>query len=645
MLFGNTQDKDPMDPKDIRNLFIFLILAAFVYFTYDALILRPQTEALQKARHIEEIQKQAGLTPGPVSAPKPEPRDKVLSQQERVYFRNKEIAGSIALTGARMDDLSLLRFRKDFGNEEPVHLLSPDTTEAPRMIDYGWIAETPSTRVPNADSVWRVRGPAELSPEIPVTLVWDNGAGLTFEREFSIDNSYLFTIKQSVTNTSGKSVTLYPYGSVSQKGVHGDAQNPWFMHEGPIGWVGDQLVEHKYGKMRKEPAQGFEADKGWTGLTDKYWLAALFPPQNASARYNFTYKGDLKDPQNNGLYQADFTGSALTLAPGQSGSVTSHAFTGAKEVLILEDYGQRLNIPHLDLAVDFGWLWFLSKPFFYGLHYLGKWTGNMGVAIILLTIIIRSAVFPLTNTSYRSFARMKKVAPEVSALRESCAGDKPRLQQELVKLYEREGVNPMAGCFPILLQIPIFFALYKTLFVTIEIRHAPFFGWIHDLSAPDPTTLFNLFGLIEWTPPVFLHNVGIWPCIMLLIMIVQKKLNPPPQDAIQRDMANYFPFLITYMLSKFAAGLVLYWTFSALIGLIQQMIIMRANGVPIYLFGQYPGEEKLEKQVREGPAAHPLIEMAEHKAEEALFRDQNETAEIKKISPPKSAQKKKKKKK
>ena len=337
----------------------------------------------------------------------------------------------------------------------------------------------------------------------------------------------------------------------------------------------------------------------------------------------------------------DYTASAVSIPAGSSADVTSHIFVGAKEVLVLEDYKDNLNIPHFDLAVDFGWFWFMTMPFFFALHYLHLAIGNMGVAIICLTIIIRMLTYPLTATSFRSFAKMKKVNPQIVELRSKYGNDKQRLQQEIVELYSREGVNPMSGCLPILIQIPIFFSLYKVFFVTIEMRHAPFFGWIQDLSAPDPTSIFNLFGLLPFDPILGIQ-IGVWPCLMMVIMLIQKKLNPPPQDNIQRAMMNVFPFMIGFLMAGFASGLVIYWTFSGLISMLQQMYIMRSLNVPIYLFGQEDHDDKVIEAVEKGPAVHPLTEMAEEDMEEALFGHEEEAP--KQVSPPKPKKSKKKKK-
>lgn len=634
---GNNQ----MDPSELKRLFIFFVLAVCIYFTYDHFVLKPQGEAIKQAQQIEAklAQKEAKKVAQGISNA-PLPRDEAISSVQRVEIDNGEVYGSLSVKGGRIDDIALYEYFETTEKKENVHLLSPNQTKAPRYIDYGWVASDSSIKVPDAKTPWRVVGSEKLTKETPVTLVWNNGTGLRFERVISLDEHYMFNIKQKVINNSGKNVTLYPFGLVSQRGVPKDYFKSWMQHEGPMGYIGDELHEIKYKDLRKDQSEDHNASQGWIGIGEKYWLTALVPPQGQRVKYSFNYKGSVEDKNNKGRYQVDFVGEALKLSPSQSGEVESRIFSGAKKYLLLNDYEKRLEIPKLDLAVNFGWLWFFSKPFFYALHYLGELIGNMGFAIILLTILIRGAVFPLTNTSYKSFAKMKKVNPQVVALREKFGDDKQKLQMELMQLYQREGVNPMAGCFPILLQIPIFFALYKVLFVTIEIRHAPFIGWIQDLSAPDPTSIFNLFGLIPWDPPQMLM-IGIWPCIMLVAMIVQKSLNPPPSDKLQADMMKIFPFIITYALSRFASGLVIYWTFSAIIGVLQQIIIMRSLNVPIHLFGQTKDEKKIDESIDEGVEVHPLAEMVEDEVEHALFDHDDDTPPT--IKPPKPKKSKKKK--
>lgn len=638
-----TTDPNNIHPQDMRNLFIFFLAAVIVYFLYTHMIIKPQQQALRESQK-EYLQVEAQKPEAPT---KMLPRDEALDESPRVSIENGVIYGSIALRGARLDDISFHEYYKKLDKKEHVDLLSPKNSEFPRYIEYGWVPVDAKTKVPDGDTLWRAQGNDKLTKENPVLLTWDNGQGLRFERLYTIDDAYLITIDQKVVNNSGAAVTLHPYGLVTQTGHPPFYEGLWISHEGPIGFIGDKLMEVKYQKLWKEPTHEFTGAQGWAGITDKYWLTALMPAQGVDTKYRVSRTGDVPGkrkkgeplPKDWGKYQVDFTGDAVTIEAGASGSSVSHMFTGAKEVIKLNEYGKKTGVPNFNMAVDFGWFWFMTKPFFYILHFFDTYIGNMGIAIILLTVVIRSAVFPLTNVSYRSFAKMKKVSPQVLELRKSYGEDKKKLQEELVKLYEREGVNPLAGCFPILVQIPIFFSLYKVLVITIEMRHAPFFGWIHDLSAADPTNIFNLFGMIPWDPPVFMH-IGIWPLLMMSLMYVQKQLNPPPQDPIQRDMTLYMPLVLTYIMAKFAAGLVVYWTFSALIGVIQQIIIMKSLNVPIHLFGESEEEKKLDQAVKDGPAVHPLLEMAEKDAAETLFGDDDPNKPT--VSMPKGRRKKKK---
>lgn len=636
-------DKNQMHPDDIRNLFIFFALSILVYFGWKFFVMDPNLEAANKARmaqmelaKIEQPVDALGTQQGQVKE-----RKDVISatSAERIKIKNGRVSGSILLQGARIDDITLSEYFKTKEQQENVAVLSPNGSEFPRYVEHGWISADKNIQVPDSKTRWSADS-SILSADRPVTLYWQNPQGIRFEREFSIDENYMITVKQNVINNSGRKVTLHPYALVSQQGIPPDYQGVWVSHEGFVGYAGG-YERASYKAVRKEGSKAVQADDGWFGITDKYWLTALVPPQGENVKYSMKYSGPppAKGQKDTGRYQADYTAAALVLEPGKSGEVQSHVFSGAKKVLLLKEYDKTLNIPSFDLAVDFGWFWPLGIPFFYILHYMGQLTGNMGIAIILLTVCIRGGVFPLTNVSYKSFGKMKKVAPQTAELRKKYGDDKQKLQEELMKMYQREGVNPMAGCLPMLIQIPIFFALYKVIFVTIEIRHAPFFGWIQDLSLPDPTSIFNLFGIIPWDPPAALM-VGVWPCLMLVGMLIQKKLNPPPQDPLQRDMATYFPFVITYMLSRFASGLVIYWTFSAYIGIIQQIIIMRNMGVPIHLFGETEEEKELDEAIEKGPAVHPLVGMAEDEVEDALFGD-DDGAPPPKIKPRKNKKKKK----
>lgn len=640
-MYGNTpggDNKGGMHPQDLKNLVMFFIIAALIYFSYDAFVARPQMEAVKQQRIAQQAEQIKIETQE--KAP-PRTRDEILADVSRVKISNNKVYGTISTKGARIDDIALKDYYETIEHKQNVVVLSPNNTEFPRHVMHGWVSDN-KTPLPGDDTVWQVSGNATLTTQTPVTLVWDNGAGLRFENTYSIDDLYVIKLKQSVTNNSATPVTLHAYGLVSQTGLRPGFIPNWVAHEGPVGYAGDELHQVSYKALLKDGRQGFDGNAGWSGITDKYWLTALMPPQQQDVHYNYRYSGvkPARGQKLTGKFQIDYTSAPLTVEASQTTSVESHLFVGAKKVLMLENYGKQLGVPKFDLAVDFGWFWFMTKPFFMVLHYLGIYVG-VALAMIILTMTIRMAVFPLTAISYRSFAKMKIISPEVANLRQIHGQDKAALQAALVELYQREGVNPMSGCLPIVVQIPIFFSLYKVLVTTIEMRQAPFFGWIHDMSAPDPTSIFNLFGLIPWTPPSFLH-VGVWPCMMLIAFLIQKKLNPPPQDQLQRDMATYFPFLMTYMMSQFASGLVIYWTLSAYIGVAQQIYIMKSLGVPIYLFGEYDKEKTVEKQVEKGPSVHPLVGLAEKEAEEALFGDDDPNKPVTSVSMPKRRPKKKK---
>jgi YidC/Oxa1 family membrane protein insertase len=616
----NPLHKGP-EPGEIRNILLFAVVALAFYWAWDVYVLAPR-------RAVAEQAVQEAVQPA-VPAPEPISREEALAASARVPFRNGAVEGSISLTGGTVDDLSLARYAQTLEGGEPVTLLSPRGTAFDRALSWGWVGD--GVALPDADTTWTAPQGAVLTPASPVTLTWDNGAGLIFRRTIALDeyitapksddadmhtthdqgessgftlswvwdflglfaprkvqNRYVFTVTQEVENRGTEPVTLHPFARVAQSGVPPGSTDSWIQHEGPLGFVGGKLVEENYGTVAEASAWTQEAAEGWVGITDKYWLTALIPPQGEATGFAFRHAG--------GRYQADTIGQAVTVEPGATAAYTAHAFAGAKEVTLLDAYTNSIPAPKLDLAVNFGWFWFLAKPFFYLLHGLYTLAGNFGVAIILMTLIVRGAAFPLTNTAYRSMAHMKQVAPQILALQKRYKDDRAALQAEIMKIYEKEGVNPMAGCMPILVQIPIFFALYKVLYVTIEMRHAPFFGWLQDLSAPDPTSIFNLFGLIPWDPPSLLQ-IGVLPLIMLAALIVQKNLNPPPQDALQRDLQNYFPFIMVFMLAHFPAGLVLYWAFSSIFTVAQQIVIMRNMGMEIHLFSKSKAEEALEENL------------------------------------------------
>ena len=608
------QDRNQMHPQDMRNLILFMVISVALWMAYDHFIVGPKQQAVRAA----QTQMQQQLASGAVKEEKILPRDEVIAASQRLKIDNAHVFGSINLKGARLDDLHLKNYFTKIGGTETVSVLSPASTAHPRFIEMGWVPAG-NAKTPDADSVWSVSGNRELTPDAPVTITWNNGAGLTFERKIAIDNDFGFTVTQKVTNRGTDSVSLHPYALVSEHGLPEDFSGRWIIHEGPIGYIGEELVEHQYNDVEDKGRDQYTANKGWIGITEKYWLSAIVPPQGENATYRFAHTHPTT-PNGKDKYQADVMGAARTIAAGETVSVDTRLFVGAKQIHTLEDYEKKWAIPHFDLAVDFGLFYFLTRPFAFLLHTFYGWVGNFGIAIIMLTFVVRAAVFPLANTSYRSFGQLRKVSPMMYELREKYKDDKVKLQQELVALYQKEKVNPMAGCLPILVQIPIFFALFKVLSNTLEMRHAPFFGWIQDLSAPDPTSVFNLFGLIPWDPPKVLM-IGVWPCLMLITMILQRKMNPPPQDKTQAMIIAAMPWLMTYVLAGFASGLVIYWTFSNLLAVIQQYIIMRSMGVEVHLFTRDKEKEKMEEAVAHGPSIHPELEAAEEAVEHAIKGD------------------------
>ncbi|MCK5373874.1 MAG: membrane protein insertase YidC, partial [Alphaproteobacteria bacterium] len=577
----NPNQKDQMHPEDVRNLIIFAIFSVAIWFLYDTFILAPQVEAIKQAR-LEQIE--LGINNSSFSENRPETlklidRSEAISKATRIAFENKEVIGTIKLKGGRIDDLSFNEHFQTVEKRDKVSILNPAQTQYTRFVDMGWVSADKTIDLPNSSTFWNAQGNTKLSPDNPVTLMWDNNQGVRFERIISIDDQYMFYITQKVINYSGRDLHLYPYGLVSQTGIPTEpgAYKTWISYEGPQGFIGGSLEKVSYKDLNKNSERKMEAQRGWISFSDKYWLTALIPQQDKNTKFRFKLTPDKANSDNN-KYQVDFTASGVSISNGETGEYSQRIYVGVKKILTLEEYEASQDIERFDLAVDFGWFWFFTYPFFLLLHNLGLLFGNMGFAIIVQTIILRMAVFPLTNISYRSFAKMKVVSPQIQELRDQHKDDKEKLQAEIVKLYQREGVNPMSGCLPIVIQIPIFFAFYKILFTTIEVRHAPFIGWINDLSAPDPTSIFNLFGLLNFDVS-FLPYIGVWPCLMLVASLVQRQLNPPPQDKTQRIMMNFFPFFITYIMARFASGLVIYWTMSALLSAMQQMFIMHRMGV------------------------------------------------------------------
>lgn len=647
------QDQDKMHPEDLRNLLIFIVAAVLIWVSYDHFLLQPKLEAMQKAQQERaEMMAQKAKKPGVTNLIADlKPREQVITNDNRITINNPKLDGTFNLQGARFDDISLKEYFKTVDREEEVNLFSPVGSYHPRYTGFGWVAE--GIRTPRKTDVWQIDPQSEsriLAPGKTVSIYWDNGEGQRFERDISVDANYLFTVTQRVHNSTSDEITVYPFSLVAQHGLPEDLYGRWIVHEGPIGYINDELTELSYKKIEKEPLTEISADQGWIGMTEHYWLTTLFPEKKTGTEFRFVYQAPEAVGQLS-TFQVDVMGAPQKIGTSGVAENTTHFYAGPKKLSILEDYEQQLGLKHMDLAVDFGMYYFMTKPLYYLLHWLKDLVGNFGIAIIILTIMVRIVVFPLANKSFKSFAGLRKISPKMNELREKYKDDREKLQQELVKLYEKEKVNPMAGCLPILIQIPIFFALFKVFQISIEMRHEPFFGWINDLSAPDPTSVFNLFGLLPYDVPAPLM-IGAWPCMMLVFMILQKKMNPPPQDKMQKIMMDFMPYFVTYLLSSFAAGLVIYWTFSNALSVLQQYIIMTRMGVQPELFKSKKQKEE-ERKMREANV-HPGMEMlkedlheAEEKIEEALFGSEEEQKAAlppKEISKPKPKKSKKKKK-
>jgi YidC/Oxa1 family membrane protein insertase len=570
-----------------RNLLIAIVLSVLILFGFQWLFPKQQpnpapdaTATSSSAPPVPEGAAGQVAAPGvPAKAPTAaESRASALEASRRIPVRTPKLHGSVALKGARLDDLTLVEHRETTDPNSPeIVLLSPPGSANPYYAEFGWVPADGTAKVPGADTVWSAApGTTELAPGGKMVLSWDNGDGLRFVRTYSVDENYMFAIEQRVENYGAAPVTLHPYGLIARVGTP-VTQGMYILHEGPLGVFDGTLKEVKYADLKKEGTVREKSVGGWAGITDKYWLTALVPDQKAEVTGRFVYQ----NRDNADTYQADFTGGPVTVAPNGSADIGFHMFAGAKQVKLLDAYADKFGIKNFDLAIDFGWFYFLTKPFFYLLQMLHNALGNMGLAILALTVLIKAAMFPLANKSYVSMSKMKTVQPEVKKLQERFADDKVRMQQEMMALYKREKVNPVSGCLPMLIQIPVFFALYKVLFVAIEMRHAPFYGWIHDLSAPDPTTVFNLFGLIPWDAvhalPSFMH-LGVWPLIMGVTMWLQQKLNPQPADPVQAKMMSFLPIIFTFLLANFAAGLVIYWAWSNTLSILQQWVIMRKAG-------------------------------------------------------------------
>lgn len=591
-----------------RNFFITIALSILILILWQVFYLGPKTEAQREQTRIEEQQRQtqqaaqgnaAGDTPqaqtsqGAQGAQGTIPgqsdgvaagavtREAAVAQSQRIEIDTPSLRGSINLTGARLDDLYLKKYRETVDPKSPaIELLAPSALKQGYFVELGF-ASADAGDVPGPNTVWTVEGNNKLTPSTPVTLTYTNNKNIVFKRVISVDDAYMFSVDDTITNNGDAPVSLSSYGRVTRFNQPEHASATYVLHEGLIGVMGeDGLQEIKYSKVEDDKDISFkDVSGGWVGITDKYWAATLVPPQNEKFTARFSHFTNDRP-----RYQSDFLSAPITVANGQSQTIQNHVFAGAKVVADIKKYEEKLGIKQFELLIDWGWFYFITKPMFYLIDWIYKFSGNFGVAILLVTVLLKGLFFPLANKSYKSMARMKLMQPKMTEIREKYADDKMKQQQAMMELYKQEKINPLAGCWPVLVQIPVFFALYKVLYVTIEMRHAPFFGWIQDLAAPDPTSLFNLFGLLPFGVPQFLM-IGVWPIVMGITMFLQMRMNPTPPDPTQAAIFTWMPIIFTFMLASFPAGLVIYWAWNNTLSITQQAVIMKRQGVKIELWG------------------------------------------------------------
>ena len=554
---------------DSKNTIAAIALSSAVIVLYSLFFIPEKTNTNQNIVEKEKIEQN---TDTPILEQKETEislsREDALKQSERVEFENDNITGSISLKGASIDDLTFKKYKVNLEEDKKVTLLAPRNIKEGYLIDSGFVTSDKNIDIPNSNTVWSIVGNNKLTSQSPIKLSWTNKQGLTFEKIISLDDKYLFTIKQKVFNKSKNKYDFYSYGQIIRNEIP-DIIDFLILHEGLIATLDDELIEEDYDDIQEKKFTRV-AKKGFLGFSDKYWITSLIPPKNKEFKTTFDYKNK---------FRANFIATdPLELNENSSIEEELQIIVAAKRVDVIDGYAGSLNIDKFDLVIDWGFLYFITKPLFYGIDYFFKLLGNYGLAIIAITICIRLVFFPLANFSFRSMAKMKVLQPEMIRLKELHKNDKMKLQQEMMALYKKEKVNPMSGCLPILVQIPVFFALYKVLFVTIEMRQMPFYGWIHDLSERDPTSIFNLFGLLPYDVPGFLI-IGVWPVLMGLSMYVQQKLNPAPTDDLQKKIFAFFPLFLTVILAPFPSGLVIYWTVNNILTMAQQVFIMRKTTV------------------------------------------------------------------
>ncbi|MFC5373544.1 membrane protein insertase YidC [Brevundimonas faecalis] len=579
-----------MQNENSRNTIIFFVLAALIMGVYYFLVMRPQAEMRRQQQVAAAEEKAAKAGTAGVTPESAAPtafvasRAQALGAAARVPIQTPTLKGSLSLQGARIDDLFLTRYRETLDkNSPPVELFRPQGMEHAYFAQFGWSGPNVPGGVPGPNTVWTLTKGATLTPTTPVELTWDNGAGLRFTRAIAIDDQYVFTVKDTVANLSGQPITIAPYGRVERQGVPTDLGKQMILHEGAIGTFGADgdysTKQVKYKDWAKKPRIENESTGGWLGITDKYWMAALIPDQKEKIEGRFA----VRDPDGANVHEAAMLGATRTIQPGRQIEETQRLFAGAKRAEVLKAYEQSLDLPRFVYAIDWGMFWFLTRPIFTVVEFFYGVLGNFGLAILALTVVVKLIMFPLANKSYESLSKMRTLQPKMEEIKKKHGSDPQKQQQEMMALYQREKINPLAGCLPIVVQIPVFYALYKVLFVTIEMRHAPFFGWIRDLSARDPSTVWNLFGAIPWDPATLplLGNIlngplhlGVLPIIYGLTMWLQQSMNPPAQDPMQRQIFAFLPFIFTFIMAPFAAGLLIYWAWNNILSIAQQYIIM-----------------------------------------------------------------------
>ena len=565
---------------DLRNVIFAIALSFAVLFGWSVIFESPQVNEQKTSQQNESYQKTDGQNSDAPSVNVENKKVPNISRQDairsgkRIKFENDNVKGSIALKGALIDDIVFKKYKSKLNSDERVTYLNPADTDEGYFVETGWASSNiDKISLPTAKTLWKVKGNNKLSVSNPVIIEWDNNSGLIFRKKIELDEKFLFKITQEIQNKSSEIVELYPYAQITrnQKPVleAGSMSGTMILHDGFIGVFNEDLQEYDYDDI-KDKKKEHNAESGWLGITDKYWITALVPEKNQSFKGEFVYKDSFK---------ANYIlNKPVVVQPSSSKTSGTKVFIAAKEVKVIDGYAESESINKFDLTIDWGWLYFLTKPLFFIINYLFELTKNFGIAIILVTAAVRLLFFPLANYSFRSMAKMKILQPELLRLKELHKEDKTKLQQEMMALYKREKVNPLSGCLPILIQIPFFFAIYKMLFISLEMRHQPFFGWIKDLSAQDPTSIFNIFGLIPWDPPSFLI-IGAWPIMMGATMYLQQKLNPTPPDPIQAKIFMFFPLFLTIILAPFPSGLVVYWTINNILTIAQQWVIMRTTTV------------------------------------------------------------------